>query len=77
MRARRFAVGAGFFRVAAVFGRAALAFAVGRLAFTAGASGVASGALPALRRAARSMIVASIAPASPPLAGRLDFQTSG
>src|SRR3954471_15602794 len=37
----------------------------------------AAGVFPALRRAARSMMVASMAPASPPFAGRLDSHTSG
>src|SRR4029453_18384880 len=37
-----------------------------------------SGSLsPPFSRAARSMILASISPASPPFAGRCDFQTSG
>src|SRR3954463_5537524 len=35
------------------------------------------GASPAFNRAARSIIFASISPASPPFAGRFDFHTSG
>src|SRR5438093_1290339 len=52
-----------------------VSFVAGRAATKAG--GVAAPARSAFRFAARSIIVASIAPASPPLAGRCDVHTAG
>src|SRR5437867_6659040 len=58
-----------------VFFVSLVSFVVGRAATKAG--GVAAPARSAFRFAARSIIVASIAPASPPLAGRCDAHTAG
>src|SRR3954470_23145405 len=77
----RFVGFAGFARLEgfgfAVFDVEAFDFAVPALFADVGAAAAATGARPVFRAAARSMIFASISPASPPLAGRFDTHTSG